>query len=43
MEKKVYGIIGVMAKDIIYGYWSGHPCSVGVANPRTYIQQEPGM
>ena len=25
-------IIGVMAKAL-YGYWNGHPCSVGIAGP----------
>ena len=34
MEKpqRFFGILGVMAK-ILYGYWSGHPCLVGVVGP----------
>ena len=28
----IFGIIGVMAKTL-HGYWSGHPCLVGVAGP----------
>jgi len=27
-----FKIIGVMAKTL-FGYWSGHPCLVGVAGP----------
>ena len=27
-----FRIIGVMAKTL-YGYWSGHPCLVGVVGP----------
>ena len=27
-----FRIIGVMAKTL-YGYWSGHPCLVGIAGP----------
>ena len=27
-----FAIIGVMAKTL-YGYWSGHPCLVGVVGP----------
>ena len=27
-----FGIIGDMA-NTLYGYWSGHPCSVGEADP----------
>ena len=29
---KIFGIFGVMAK-ILYRYWSGHPCLVGVVGP----------
>ena len=29
---KIFGILGVMAKTL-YGYWSGHPCLVGVVGP----------
>jgi len=34
MEKtaKIFGILGIMAKTL-YGYWSGHPCLVGVVGP----------
>jgi len=34
MEKnaKIFGILGAMAKTL-YGYWSGHPCLVGVVSP----------
>jgi len=28
----IFEFIGVMAKTL-YGYWSGHPCFVGVAGP----------
>ena len=28
----IFGIIGVMA-ETPYGFWSGHPCSVGIAGP----------
>ena len=28
----IFRIIGAMAKTL-YGYWSGHPCSVGIAGP----------
>ena len=29
---KIFGILGVMAKTL-YGYWSGHPCLIGVVDP----------
>ena len=29
---KKFGIFGVIAKTL-YGYWSGHPCLVGVVGP----------
>ena len=29
---KIFGVLGVMAKTL-YGYWSGHPCLVGVVGP----------
>jgi len=34
MEKpqRFFGILGVMA-ETLYGYWSGHPCLVGVVGP----------
>jgi len=32
-RKWIFGIIGVMAKAL-YGYWSGHPCLEGEADPR---------
>ena len=31
-NRKDFGILGVMAK-YLYGYWSGHPCLVGVVGP----------
>jgi len=30
--EKIFGILGVMTKTL-YGYWSGHPCLVGVVGP----------
>ena len=29
---KNFGILGVMANSL-YGYWSSHPCLVGVVGP----------
>jgi len=29
---KIFGTFGVIAKTL-YGYWSGHPCLVGVVGP----------
>ena len=29
---KIFGFLGVMAKTL-YGYWSGHPCLLGVVSP----------
>jgi len=29
---RIFGIIGVMAKTL-YGFWSGHPCLVGIPGP----------
>ena len=31
-NRKDFGVLGVMAKTL-YGYWSGHPCLVGVVGP----------
>ena len=29
---KIFGILGVLTMTL-YGYWSGHPCLVGVVDP----------
>jgi len=29
---KIFGILGVLTMTL-YGYWSGHPCLVGVVGP----------